>query len=227
MKRIIAMAAVAVLALVAFTGVADAAPVQNGQCLSVAARAGYLPQLRPSRWTFIGGTDERDGNYVDSPLNVASNSVFCGFDGSDLITLNDGWVIGGAGDDMFAVNRGTSWAVPVTTRTYINGTNQGLFIGGDGNDVAYANQGTFDGGAGNESVGYQMGTFNGGAGNDSVYFMGANAPTSVFNEQLAGDDTVDYMWDGHFDGGLGNNDINHRIGGTCTNAVVLQGPPCS
>ena len=155
MKRIfmlLAPLALMLVAAMALSGVAQAAPVgskADAQCLTLASKT-LGPGFNPSNYAFHGGTAGND-NFTGQGTE-GKGDVFCGFGGDDSIdTLGGGDIfIGGDGNDTVYDNDGT-------------------FNGGAGGDsVTHYNNGTFNGDAGDDSVSINAYIFNGGAGNDSV-----------------------------------------------------------
>jgi hypothetical protein len=222
-----AVVATSVLGVGFLVGVAGAGGRQDGRCVAEAARSGLVGRILDlNQATFVGGTAGNDGGSLPPGsgfnLDVGPSTVWCGFAGNDVVSLNQGWVLAGDGDDFFVTNTGTFVGGPGNDRSWRSSDNAGTFLGGPGDDDTFSNSGRFEGGPGNDSVGYLSGTFLGGGGNDSVYWLTGEG-TFVGG---AGDDVVDWMWSGTFVGGPGANVINHRIGGTCTDAIVLDGPPC-
>jgi hypothetical protein len=143
-ERIVLLTTLAavLLAAMALSGVAQAAPISGKadvQCLKLAIKT-LGPSFNPSKYTFIGGTEDADNL---EPLGTEDPNVFCGFGGSDVFsgTLNAGDIfLGGAGID--GVNN-----------------NLGTFFGGAGDDHVNNNfaSGAFDGGDGTDTVIFDFG----------------------------------------------------------------------
>ena len=129
MKRIfmlLAPLALMLVAAMALSGVAQAAPVgskADAQCLTLAIQT-LGPGFNPSNYAFHGGTAGND-NFTGQGTE-GKGDVFCGFGGDDSIdTLGGGDIfIGGTGNDSVTYN------APGST-----------FNGGDGIDSVVTNNG--------------------------------------------------------------------------------------
>ena len=116
---------------------------------------------------------------------------------------------------------------------YSNQTNQNqtliilgdLFLGGGGNDTAFATVGgVFHGGDGDDSLNYVAdGTFVGGAGNDAVT-EGVQNGTFIGDD---GDDTVKVLWAKSFDGGAGTDTVSAFVMGDLTDVESCTADPKS
>jgi len=162
------LAAAMMAAMMAMSGVAQAAPIgssADAQCLKLAIQT-LGPNFKPSNYTFLGGTE---GNNDFTGRATLGNDVFCGFGGGDYIfTLDEGDIfLGGEDRDIFAINNGTFYGGPGDDSVL---DNSGTFNGEEGNDLVSTNllTGTFNGGAGVDVVYDNLGTVNGGDGNDQV-----------------------------------------------------------
>src|SRR5215218_4576082 len=127
-RRMVLLAAAMMAAMMAMSGVAQAAPIgssADAQCLKLAIQT-LGPNFKPSNYTFLGGTE---GNNDFTGRATLGNDVFCGFGGGDYIfTLDEGDIFnGGPGDD------------------YVFGLNDGTFYGGDGNDYVFGGPPPVDG----------------------------------------------------------------------------------
>src|SRR5215208_5020659 len=153
MKRIMVLLAAA--AMMAMSGVAQAAPIgdsADAQCAKLAIRT-LGPSVNPSNYTFIGGS--ASGDDFTGQGTGEGNDVFCGFGGvvDSMDTLNDGDIfLGGADRDLVVINSGTFYGEEGIDSVEFN---NGTFYGGDGNDFVSFNllDGTFIGGPGNDAVG--------------------------------------------------------------------------
>jgi hypothetical protein len=168
MKRIMVLLAAA--AMMAMSGVAQAAPIgdsADAQCAKLAIRT-LGPSVNPSNYTFIGGS--ASGDDFTGQGTEEGNDVFCGFGGvvDSMDTLNDGDIfLGGADRDLVITNSSTFYGQEGNDQVAIN---SGTFFGEEGIDSVEFNNGTFYGGDGNDFVSFNLldGTFIGGPGNDAV-----------------------------------------------------------
>src|SRR5215213_2403301 len=168
-RRMVLLAAAMMAAMMAMSGVAQAAPIgssADAQCLKLAIQT-LGPNFKPSNYTFLGGTE---GNNDFTGRATLGNDVFCGFGGGDYIfTLDEGDIfLGGEDRDIFAINNGTFNGEEGNDSVSTN-LLTGTFNGGAGVDVVYDNLGTVNGGDGNDQVDRNSGTFYGGDGNDYVF----------------------------------------------------------
>ena len=143
-RRMVLLAAAMMAAMMAMSGVAQAAPIgssADAQCLKLAIQT-LGPNFKPSNYTFLGGTE---GNNDFTGRATLGNDVFCGFGGGDYIfTLDEGDIfLGGEDRDIFAINNGTFNGGPGDD--YVFGLNDGTFYGGDGNDYVFGGPPPVDG----------------------------------------------------------------------------------
>jgi|SRR5215218_9239824 len=143
-RRMVLLAAAMMAAMMAMSGVAQAAPIgssADAQCLKLAIQT-LGPNFKPSNYTFLGGTE---GNNDFTGRATLGNDVFCGFGGGDYIfTLDEGDIfLGGEDRDIFAINNGTFYGGPGDD--YVFGLNDGTFYGGDGNDYVFGGPPPVDG----------------------------------------------------------------------------------
>ncbi len=160
--------------------------------------------------------------------SIPLGAVACGFGGNDTVRS---WVYGtfygGNGDDVVDTSN---------TNGSESGGVAGTFIGGSGSDrtANVLEQGVFIGGPGNDSVstnssglGSVAGTFLGGAGNDAAETV---TPGGTFVGGQ-GNDSVTFLYGGTFLGGSGNDlvsdggSLNGGIynGGSGTDSLCLNG----
>jgi hypothetical protein len=180
MKRIVLLTTLAAMmaAAMALSGVAQARPISgpaDAKCAKLAIKT-LGPSFNPSNYTFFGGTE---GSNDFSGVKTAGPDVFCGFGDRDFIFSDPSFsgldagdiFLGGAGDDLVEINRGTFYGEAGEDHVSIN---FGTFYGGEGNDSITSNDdsngdGTFYGEEGNDSIEENFGFFLGGPGFDDVF----------------------------------------------------------
>ncbi len=95
--------------------------------------------------------------------------IALGLLGSTINPGNHRFVGGTDGLDYFETNEAGRALCSFGSSDYLV-YNFGLYLGGDGRDLAYQNEGLYFGGDGNDQITHNFGTFDGGPGYDVVTF---------------------------------------------------------